>query len=81
MYIPYHSLPKLADRDATPSDVIPMTWPNGIAGCKVGGSTRIPRVRDMLTEFLGKPPCMSIDPDEAVAVGVAMQAGILAGAW
>lgn len=39
----------------------------------VGGSTRIPKVREMLTEYLGKPPCASIDPDEAVAVGVAMQ--------
>lgn len=47
----------------------------------VGGSTRIPRVRELLTDFFGKPPCSSIDPDEAVAVGVAMQAGILAGAW
>eukprot|EP00041_Stephanoeca_diplocostata_P026604 m.720162 g.720162 ORF g.720162 m.720162 type:complete len:439 (-) comp23003_c0_seq15:144-1460(-) len=47
----------------------------------VGGSTRIPKVREMLTEYLGKPPCASIDPDEAVAVGVAMQAGIIAGAW
>eukprot|EP00040_Diaphanoeca_grandis_P031740 m.190487 g.190487 ORF g.190487 m.190487 type:complete len:178 (+) comp32405_c11_seq2:211-744(+) len=47
----------------------------------VGGSTRIPKVREMLKAFTGKEPCSSIDPDEAVAVGVAMQAGILAGAW
>ena len=47
----------------------------------VGGSTRIPKVRAMLSEFVGKAPCSSIDPDEAVAVGVSMQAGILAGAW
>ena len=47
----------------------------------VGGSTRIPKVRELLTIFLGKPPCSSIDPDEAVAVGVSMQAGILGGAW
>ena len=47
----------------------------------VGGSTRIPKVRELLTTFLGKPPCSSIDPDEAVAVGVSMQAGILGGAW
>jgi stress 70 chaperone-associated protein len=47
----------------------------------VGGSTRIPKVRELLKEFTGKEPCSSIDPDEAVAVGVAMQAGILAGAW
>lgn len=47
----------------------------------VGGSTRIPKVREMLKEYIGKEPCSSIDPDEAVAVGVAMQAGIMAGAW
>eukprot|EP00035_Acanthoeca_spectabilis_P019671 m.429181 g.429181 ORF g.429181 m.429181 type:complete len:455 (-) comp16972_c0_seq1:423-1787(-) len=47
----------------------------------VGGSTRMPWVRERLAAFLGKPPCSSIDPDEAVAVGVAMQAGIIAGAW
>ena len=47
----------------------------------VGGSTRIPKVRELLTAFLGKPPCSSIDPDEAVAIGVSMQAGILGGAW
>ena len=39
----------------------------------VGGSTRIPKVRALLKEFTGKEPCSSIDPDEAVAVGVAMQ--------
>ena len=39
----------------------------------VGGSTRIPKVRELLKEFTGKEPCSSIDPDEAVAVGVAMQ--------
>jgi len=47
----------------------------------VGGSTRIPKVRELLRDFTGKDPCSSIDPDEAVAVGVAMQAGIMAGAW
>ena len=47
----------------------------------VGGSTRIPKVRAMLHEYFGKAPSHSIDPDEAVAVGVAMQAGILGGAW
>lgn len=47
----------------------------------VGGSTRIPKVRHLLREFFGKEPCASINPDEAVAVGVAVQAGIMAGAW
>jgi stress 70 chaperone-associated protein len=47
----------------------------------VGGSTRIPKVRALLHEFFGKAPCSSIDPDEAVAIGVAMQAGVMAGAW
>lgn len=47
----------------------------------VGGSTRIPKVRKLIKEYIGKSPCSDIDPDEAVAIGVAMQAGILAGAW
>lgn len=35
----------------------------------------------MLTEYFGREPCSSINPDEAVAVGVAIQAGIMAGSW
>ena len=47
----------------------------------VGGSTRMPKVRSMLSEFFGKAPNTEINPDEAVAIGVAIQAGILGGAW
>eukprot|EP00049_Salpingoeca_infusionum_P012342 m.225077 g.225077 ORF g.225077 m.225077 type:complete len:440 (-) comp15157_c2_seq6:1906-3225(-) len=47
----------------------------------VGGSTRMPKVRNLLEDAFGKPPNFEINPDEAVARGVAMQAGILAGGW
>jgi len=47
----------------------------------VGGSTRIPKVQSMLSEFFnGKEPCKSINPDEAVAYGATVQAAILSGA-
>merc|ERR1712057_67954 len=46
----------------------------------VGGSTRIPKVQNMLSEFFnGKEPCKSINPDEAVAYGATVQAAILGG--
>ncbi|XP_072310073.1 heat shock 70 kDa protein 13 [Eucyclogobius newberryi] len=47
----------------------------------VGGSTRIPRIRKMITEFFGKEPNTSVDPDMAVVTGVAIQAGIMGGSW
>lgn len=43
----------------------------------VGGSTRIPKVIELITEFFGKEPNRSINPDEAVAYGAAVQAAIL----
>jgi len=46
----------------------------------VGGSTRIPRVQEMIKEYFNKEPCKSINPDEAVAYGAAVQAAILGGA-
>jgi len=45
----------------------------------VGGSTRIPRVRAITKEIFGKEPNKSVNPDEAVAMGAAIQGGILAG--
>ncbi|XP_062982829.1 heat shock 70 kDa protein 13 [Elgaria multicarinata webbii] len=47
----------------------------------VGGSTRIPRIRKVITEFFGKKPNTSVDPDLAVVIGVAIQAGIVGGSW
>jgi molecular chaperone DnaK len=45
----------------------------------VGGSTRIPAVRNLLTELLGKELNETVNPDEVVAMGAAVQAGIIAG--
>lgn len=45
----------------------------------VGGSTRIPAVRNLLLDFLGKPLNESVNPDEVVAMGAAVQAGIIGG--
>ncbi|HBV98122.1 MAG: molecular chaperone DnaK [Peptococcaceae bacterium BICA1-7] len=45
----------------------------------VGGSTRIPAVQDSIRKFLGKEPHKGINPDECVAIGAAIQAGVLAG--
>ncbi|MBI2774917.1 molecular chaperone DnaK [Candidatus Dependentiae bacterium] len=45
----------------------------------VGGSTRIPKVQDLVRKFFEKEPNKSVDPDEVVAVGAAIQGGILAG--
>lgn len=45
----------------------------------VGGSTRIPAVQDLVRRMLGKEPNQSVNPDEVVAVGAAIQAGVLAG--
>ena len=45
----------------------------------VGGSTRIPAVQTLVENLLGKKPNQSVNPDEVVAVGAAVQAGVLAG--
>ncbi len=45
----------------------------------VGGSTRIPKVQQVVREFFGKEPHKGVNPDEVVGVGAAIQAGVLAG--
>ena len=45
----------------------------------VGGQTRMPKVQQAVTEFFGKEPRKDVNPDEAVAVGAAIQGGVLAG--
>ncbi|NOU27990.1 MAG: molecular chaperone DnaK [Polyangiaceae bacterium] len=45
----------------------------------VGGSTRIPLVKETVKKFFGKDPDQSVNPDEVVAVGAAVQAGVLSG--
>jgi molecular chaperone DnaK len=45
----------------------------------VGGSTRIPAVKELVKKILGKEPNQTVNPDEVVAVGAAVQAGVLAG--
>ncbi len=45
----------------------------------VGGSTRIPKVQEMVKDFFGKSPNKSVNPDEVVSVGAAIQGGILSG--
>ena len=45
----------------------------------VGGQTRMPKVQQAVTEFFGKEPKKDVNPDEAVAIGAAVQGGVLAG--
>jgi molecular chaperone DnaK len=45
----------------------------------VGGMTRMPRVQQRVAEFFGKPPSKGLNPDEVVAVGAAIQGGVLSG--
>jgi molecular chaperone DnaK len=45
----------------------------------VGGSTRIPKVQDMVKDFFGKSPNKTVNPDEVVAIGAAIQGGVLSG--
>ncbi len=61
----------LADAKLKPSDIDEVVL--------VGGSTRIPRVQQLVRDFFGKEPHKGVNPDEVVAVGAAIQAGVLAG--
>ncbi len=45
----------------------------------VGGSTRIPKIQEVVKEFFGKEPNKGVNPDEVVAIGAAIQGGVLAG--
>ncbi len=61
----------LADAGMRPSDIDEVIL--------VGGSTRMPRIIEVVKEFFGKDPHRGVNPDEVVAVGAAIQGGILAG--
>lgn len=61
----------LRDADVTTDEVLETVM--------VGGSTRVPLVREQVEAFFGKPPLTSIDPDRVVAIGAAIQADILVG--
>ncbi|WKE66561.1 molecular chaperone DnaK [Gallaecimonas kandeliae] len=61
----------LADADLSVSDIDEVIL--------VGGQTRMPKVQQAVTEFFGKEPRKDVNPDEAVAVGAAVQGGVLSG--
>ena len=61
----------LSDAGLTPSQVHEVVL--------VGGSTRIPRVQQIVRDLFGKEPHKGVNPDEVVAIGAAVQAGVLAG--
>ncbi|WP_437216072.1 Fe-S protein assembly chaperone HscA [Pectobacterium sp. LFLA-215] len=61
----------LKDAGLTPEDVLEVVM--------VGGSTRVPLVREQVGTFFGRTPLTSIDPDKVVALGAAIQADILVG--
>ena len=61
----------LADANLKPSDIDEVLL--------VGGSTRIPAIQAIVEKFFGKTPNRSVNPDEVVAIGAAIQGGVLAG--
>jgi molecular chaperone DnaK len=61
----------LADAGLTPSDVDEVVL--------VGGSTRVPKLQQLVKSFFGKEPHKGVNPDEVVAVGAAIQGGVLKG--
>ena len=67
--VPVNSALKDAKLDASKIDEIVL----------VGGSTRIPAIKHLVQQIIGKTPNQSVNPDEVVAVGAAIQAGVLAG--
>ncbi len=61
----------LADAGKSPADIDEVVL--------VGGSTRIPKVQERVAEFFGREPHKGVNPDEVVAMGAAIQGGVLAG--
>jgi molecular chaperone DnaK len=61
----------LADASKNPADIHEVVL--------VGGSTRIPQVQEAVKKFFGKEPHKGVNPDEVVAIGAAVQAGVLSG--
>ncbi len=61
----------LADANLKPGDIDEVVL--------VGGSTRIPKVQELVSQLFGKEPHRGINPDEVVAIGAAIQGGVLAG--
>jgi molecular chaperone DnaK len=61
----------LADAGRTPADIDEVVL--------VGGSTRMPRVHEVVKAYFGKDPHKGVNPDEVVAIGAALQGGVLAG--
>ena len=61
----------LSDASKSPSDIHEVVL--------VGGSTRIPMVQEAVKKFFGKEPHKGVNPDEVVAIGAAVQAGVLSG--
>jgi molecular chaperone DnaK len=61
----------LKDANVTPRDIDEVVL--------VGGSTRMPKVQEMVRNFFGKEPNKTVNPDEVVAVGAAVQGGVLGG--
>ncbi|MCL6619555.1 MAG: molecular chaperone DnaK, partial [Thermomonas hydrothermalis] len=61
----------LKDAGLTPADISEVIL--------VGGQTRMPKVQQAVAEFFGKEPRKDVNPDEAVAIGAAIQGGVLAG--
>lgn len=66
-----HCRDALKDAEITPADIEDVIL--------VGGSTKMPLVQRMVQEYFGKEPDRAVNPDEAVAVGAAIQAGIIGG--
>src|SRR6188474_405401 len=61
----------LADAGVKPSDIDEVVL--------VGGSTRVPRIQQLVKEYFGKDPHKGVNPDEVVAIGAAVQGGVLKG--